>query len=132
VGRLKSDLAEARQPKLVAVNSSAETNETDNAKVAAEQRKLKSANEDQAAEISRLKAALQTYEAADKDERGVKESKIALKARLSALQALSEEHSVTIQSLRAEVASGNERLARQAAYFMEEMRRLGGGTLQKR
>ena len=129
VGRLKSDLAEARQPKLVAVNSSAETNETDNAKVAAEQRKLKSANEDQTAEISRLKAALQTYEAADKDERGVKESKIALKARLSALQALSDEYSVTIQSLRAEVASGNERLARQAAYFMEEMRRLGGGTL---
>jgi hypothetical protein len=28
--------------------------------------------------------------------------------------------------LRAEVAAGNERLARQAAYFMEEMRRLGG------
>jgi len=128
VGRLKSDLAEARQPKLVAVNSSAETNETDNAK-AAEQRKLKSANQDQAAEISRLKAALQTYEGADKDERGVKESKIALKARLNALQALADEHSVTIQSLRAEVASGNERLARQAAYFMEEMRRLGGGTL---
>jgi hypothetical protein len=31
--------------------------------------------------------------------------------------------------LRAEVAAGNERLARQAAYFMVEMRRLGSGTV---
>jgi hypothetical protein len=95
----------------------------------AELRRLKAANQDQAADIARLKAALKTYESADKDERGVKESKIALKARLSALQALSGEQGSTIQSLRAEVAAGNERLARQAAYFMEEMRRLGSGTV---
>jgi hypothetical protein len=95
----------------------------------AELRRLKATNQDQVADISRLKAALKTYEAADKDERGVKESKIALKARLSALQALSDEQGSTIQSLRAEVAAGNERLARQAAYFMEEMRRLGAGTV---
>lgn len=95
----------------------------------AEVRRLKSANQDQAAEISRLKAALGTYEASDQDERGVKESKIAMKARLSALKALSDEQSGTIQSLRAEVAAGNEKLARQAAYFMEEMRRLGSGTV---
>jgi len=94
----------------------------------AEIRRLTSTNRDQAAEISRLKAALTTYESADKDERGIKDSKIALKARLSALQALSDEQGTTIQSLRAEVAAGNERLARQAAYFMEEMRRLGAGT----
>ena len=95
----------------------------------AELRKLKSTNQDQAAEISRLKAALKTYETADQDERGIKDSKISLKARLSALQALSDEQSATIQSLRAEVAASNERLARQAAYFMEEMRRLGAGTV---
>jgi hypothetical protein len=94
--------------------------------IQAELRRLKAANQDQAAEISRLKAALATYEAADKDERSIKESKIALKARLSALKALSDEQGGTIQALRAEVAAGNERLARQAAYFMEEMRRLGG------
>jgi hypothetical protein len=99
------------------------------AQTAAELRRLKAVNQDQAAEISRLKAALLTYEASDKDERGVKESKIALKARLSALKALSDEQSGTIQSLRAEVAAGNERLARQAAYFMEEMRRLGSETV---
>ena len=95
----------------------------------AEIRRLKSVNQDQAAELSRLKAALNTYEAADHDDRGVKESKIAMKARLSALTALTDEQTGTIQSLRAEVAAGNEKLARQAAYFMEEMRRLGSGTV---
>ncbi len=95
----------------------------------AELRRLKAANQDQSAEISRLKAALRTYETADNDDRGIKDSKIALKARLSAVQALSDEQGSTIQSLRAEVAAGNERLARQAAYFMEEMRRLGSGTV---
>ncbi len=52
-----------------------------------------------------------------------------MKARLSALTALTDEQSGTIQSLRAELAAGNEKLARQAAYFMEEMRRLGSGTM---
>jgi hypothetical protein len=88
-------------------------------------RRLKAVNQDQAAELSRFKAALATYEAADQDDRGVKESKIALKARLSALQALTDEQNGTIQALRTELAAGNEKLARQAAYFMEEMRRLG-------
>ena len=91
----------------------------------AEIRRLKSVNQDQAAELSRLKAALTTYQAADSDDRVVKESKIAMKARLSALTALTDEQSGTIQALRAELAAGNEKLARQAAYFMEEMRRLG-------
>jgi hypothetical protein len=95
----------------------------------AEIRRLKSVNQDQAAELSRLKAALTTYEAADNDDRVVKESKIAMKARLSALTALSEEQSSTIHALRAELAAGNEKLARQAAYFMEEMRRLGSGIV---
>ena len=95
----------------------------------AEIRRFKSVNQDQAAELSRLKAALITYEAADNDDRGVKESKIAMKARLSALKALTDEQSGTIHSLRAELAAGNEKLARQAAYFMEEMRRLGSGTV---
>ena len=34
-----------------------------------------------------------------------------------------------IGRLRAELAAVNERLARQAAHFMDEMRRLGAGTL---
>jgi hypothetical protein len=101
----------------------------EDAQAQAELRRLKSANQDQAAEVLRLKAALRTYESADSDDRSIKDSKIALKARLSALKALSDEQGTTIQALRSEVASGNERLARQAAYFMEEMRRLGSGTV---
>lgn len=99
------------------------------AETLAEIRRLKSVNQDQAAELSRLKAALTTYEAADQDDRSVKESKIAMKARLSALSALTDEQAQTIQTLRAELAAGNEKLARQAAYFMDEMRRLGSGTI---
>ncbi len=123
------------QPGLKAVESNSapaslpEPPKAVDAAVEAELRRLKAANQDQAAEVSRLKAALKTYESADSDDRGIKDSKIALKARLSALQALSDEQGGTIQSLRAEVAASNERLARQAAYFMEEMRRLGSGTV---
>jgi hypothetical protein len=125
VGRRK----DASPPALLAVGSEPETGDAGDAHHQAELRRLKAANQDQAAEIKRLQAALGTYETSDNNERGIKESKIALKARSSALQALSEEQSGTIQALRAEVASGNERLARQAAYFMEEMRRLGSGTV---
>ncbi len=56
------------------------------------------------------------------------ESKLALRARVSALQAQANEQSATIQRLRADVVSANEKLARQADHFMEEMRRLGAGT----
>jgi hypothetical protein len=122
----KSKAAGETPPPLKAVDQPAEAADP---QTQAELRRLKSANQDQAAEISRLKAALQTYEASDKDERGVKESKIAMKAQLSALKALTDEQTGTIQMLRAELAAGNEKLARQAAYFMEEMRRLGSGTV---
>lgn len=127
-GGRRGQSAAANEPPPLQAIASKQDAEAD-AKVQAELRKLKATNEDQSAEISRLKAALATYEKADKDERGVKESKIALKARLSALKALSDQQGTTIQSLRAEVAAGNERLARQAAYFMEEMRKLGSGTV---
>jgi hypothetical protein len=52
-----------------------------------------------------------------------------MRARLSALQAQAQEQTSTIQRLRAEMAAANEKLARQAAHFMDEMRRLGAGTL---
>jgi hypothetical protein len=125
VGRRK----DAAPPALRAVGSEPENGDAGDAHQQAELRRLKAANQDQGAEIKRLQAALASYESSDNNERGIKDSKIALKARLSALQALSDEQSSTIQALRAEVASGNERLARQAAYFMEEMRRLGSGTV---
>ncbi len=125
----KGDRPEGRRPALAPVNNDFAEDAESQTKIAADLRKLQSENRDQAGEISRLRAALKTYEFAEKDDRGIKDSKIALKARLSALQALSEEQVVTIQKLRAEAAAGNERLARQAAYFMDEMRRLGSGTV---
>lgn len=94
-------------------------------------RAMKAQIEDQAAEIGRLKAALEAYEGGADDSRSLsmKDSRIAMKSRLSALQAQVDAQTETIQRLRAETAAANERLARQAQHFMEEMRRLGAGTL---
>ncbi len=59
----------------------------------------------------------------------MKDSKIALKARLGSAQAQADQQAATIAKLRAELAAAHERLARQAAHFMGEMRRIGtGGT----
>jgi hypothetical protein len=84
--------------------------------------------ETQGKEVARLKAALNTYQSADDEVQAVKESKVALKARLSALQAENESQAETLRRLRSEVAAANDKLARQASYYVEEMRRLGGGT----
>ena len=86
----------------------------------------------QGIEIARLSAALAAFQNENaSDERGgsIKDSRIAMKSQLSALQVQSEGQAETIRKLRSEVASSNERLARQAQHFMEEMRRLGTGTL---
>ncbi len=88
--------------------------------------------EDQGLEIAKLSAALASFQKENaSDERGgsIKDSRIAMKSRLSALQVQTEGQAETIRKLRSEVASSNERLARQAQHFMEEMRRLGAGTL---
>lgn len=61
---------------------------------------------------------------------GVAESRITLKARLSASQAQADQQLDTIRKLRIELASANERLALQAAHFMDEMKRIGTGTMQ--
>jgi hypothetical protein len=90
---------------------------------------LKSKTDDQAGEISRLKAALAAFEAQEGTEGGSKESRAALKARLGSAQAQADHQSAMVGRLRAELAAVNERLARQAAHFMDEMRRLGAGTL---
>ncbi len=128
IARLRKDLAEA-ELSLKSARGMAEAGQSGQAAIEAELRGLKASNEDQAAEIAKLKAALKAYEAEDVDERALKESKIAMRARVSALQAQSEEQSATIQKLRAEVAAANEKLARQAAHFVDEMRRLGAGSM---
>jgi hypothetical protein len=88
--------------------------------------------EDQAIEIAQLKGSLAAYKSDDPNtERSIslRDSKIALKARLGSLQAQTDAQVETIRKLRAELAASNERMARQAQHFMDEMRRLGAGTL---
>lgn len=93
-------------------------------------RALTAKAEDQAGEIARLKAALAAFEQQDGAAGGgLKDSKIALKARLGSAQAHSDQQTATIAKLRAELAATHERLARQAAHFMGEMRRIGGGPV---
>lgn len=128
INRLRKSLVEAENA-LKSARGMAEAGHAGQTALEAEIRQVKTANEDQAAEIARLKAALATYEVEDAGERAVKESKVSMRARLSALEAEATEHNNTIQRLRAEIAAANEKLARQAAHFMDEMRRLGAGTL---
>jgi uncharacterized coiled-coil protein SlyX len=126
--RLRNDLIEA-EIALKSARDAAEAGQAGQAVLMAELRTMRTQNQDLAAEVARLRAALKTYESEDADDKAVKESKIAMKARLSALEAQAAEHSATIHSLRAEVAAANEKLARQAAHYVAEMRRLGAGTL---
>lgn len=136
IARLRSDLAEAESALRAAKSNGSGHVDQQPPQVAspaleASNRALKAANQDQAAEIARLKAALQAYEAAEAGEKAplLQDSKIALKARVSSLEAQTNEQTHTIQSLRAELAAANERLARQASHFREEIRRLGAGTI---
>jgi hypothetical protein len=95
-----------------------------------EVRALKTRTEDQAGEIARLKAALVAFEQQEKPGAGLKDSRIALKARLGSAQAQADQQTATIAKLRAELAAAHERLARQAAHFMGEMRRIGSAPTQ--
>lgn len=128
IADLRARLAEA-ETSLKAAHSVAELDKAGQRKSNDEMRALKSRNDKMAAEVARLKAALQIYEAAQKDDTAIKESKVAMKARLGALEAEISAHNQTIESLRAELAAANERLARQAAHYRDELRRLGAGTL---
>jgi hypothetical protein len=86
--------------------------------------------EDQSVEIASTKAALAAYERGSGEERSIslKDSRLAMKVRIGALQAESEKQSAAIQRMRGELAAANERLAKQASHFMAEMRRLGSGA----
>ncbi len=80
---------------------------------------LQSAVDAKSTEMAKLKAALKVYEEKDAEPRG-----LADKADLSALQAELENQRRIITELRAEIASGQERLSRQALRFHEELRRI--------
>jgi chromosome segregation ATPase len=92
-------------------------------------RALRARTDDQAGEIARLRSALAAFEDGSGTTGSLRDSKLGLKARLGAVQAQSDQQTATIGKLRAELAAAHERLARQAAHFMDEMRRIGtGGT----
>ena len=116
---------EAREQALIVPNGPIE------AALKSELDALKVRSEEQAGEIRQLKAALAAYEQPDQDGRtlSVRDTKIALKARVGSLQSQVDTQGESIKRLRAELAAANERLARQAAHFMDEMRRLGAGSL---
>jgi chromosome segregation ATPase len=97
----------------------------------ADLRSLKAKAQDQAAEIARLKAAIAVLEGTTGDEQKLsfRDSKIALKARLSGLEAQFDHQKNALASARSELAAANERLALQAAHFTAELKRLGAGTL---
>lgn len=127
IQRLRQNLSEA-EGALASVRSA--TSESDAARIAfeGEIRALKAHSDDQSGEIARLKAALAAFEQYDEKAGGLRDSKVALKARLGSAQAHSDQQAATIGRLRAELAATHERLARQAAHFMDEMRRIGGGA----
>ena len=80
---------------------------------------LQSAVDAKSTEMAKLKAALKVYEEKDAEPAGMAE-----KANLGALQAELENQRRIITELRAEIASGQERLSRQALRFHEELRRI--------
>jgi hypothetical protein len=124
--RVRKDISDAEAALDQARSASAEA-ASGSAAFEREIRALTAKTEDQAGEIARLKAALATFEQESRPA-GLKDSKIALKARLGSAQAQADQQAATIAKLRAELAATHERLAKQAAHFMGEMRRIGGGS----
>jgi len=97
----------------------------------AEMEALRAKADDLQGEVKRLQAELAAYQTPEPESKSlsVRDSKIALKARVGSLQSTVETQGESIKRLRSELAAANEKLARQAAYFMDEMRRLGAGSL---
>ena len=130
LSRLSSELAKA-EAQLMALKSTEGSAESGRATLEAKVRALEAAEADRVAEVAKIKAALKTYEDSAKDAAlgrdGVGREGISSRAEISALQAEVDEQRRVIQTLRAEIAGSNERLARQSQHFRDELRRLGGG-----
>ncbi len=123
VAELRAALADA-EAALQAARSGPEPVSATRAGIETQLREIRAVAEDRAAEVARLSAALETYESGEQS-MSMKDTRIGMKARLGALEAEREAQVATIQRMRGELASANERLARQAQHYMSEMRRLG-------
>jgi hypothetical protein len=126
--RLTREL-EAAEQSLRALREAGTAGPSDAGTIEQQTRSLKIKIEDQASEIARLKASLGAYEdgTGASGATSIRDSKLALKARVSALQAQVDSQAEIIQKLRAETAAAHQKQARQAAQFVGEMRRLGAG-----
>lgn len=100
------------------------------ARLQQQMRELEAINRDQAAEVSKLRAELDTLKGSSGEVTGLRDTKLALKARVKSAEAVAAQQAETIRRLRAEVAAANERLALQGVQYVEQMRRLGAGTAQ--
>lgn len=147
INRLQSQIARSgnyaiaatnglQAPAVAAVNgahhgTAAPATEVASTDAEADLRSLKAKSQDQAAEIARLKAAIAVFEGTTDDDQKLsfRDSKIALKARLSGLESQFDHQKNALASARSELAAANERLALQAANFAAELKRLGAGTL---
>ncbi|MGD9783219.1 MAG: hypothetical protein AB7E80_02940 [Hyphomicrobiaceae bacterium] len=127
IAKLRSSLTEAEEA-LGAARSTVDVESVAIKGLEKDRATLKLRVEELEGEVSRQRAALAAYEAGQSSDTAIKESKVAMKARLGALESTVQSHLVTIQGLRAELAAANERMARQATHFRDELRRLGAGT----
>jgi hypothetical protein len=115
---------------LKSVSSSAK--ETDNNAMPrhAEVEGLKAKLAAQDGQIETLTAQLRAYEGAAQNKSrslSLRDTKAALKSRIAAAEKEIASRDSALLGLRKELALANERVARQASYYMEELRRLGGG-----
>jgi len=129
IARLRNELSEA-EARLRSLRNSAESEHETVARLDQQIASLKSGNEDKETELRQLRAELSAYKDAERDNKGLREGKTAMRARIASLESQTKEQTETIQRLRAEIAAANERTARQAAHFTDELRRLGAGSYQ--
>lgn len=129
IARLRADLAEA-EATLSSMQISADAKQESAAKLDSKLVDLRRENDEQRGQLRRLEAELSAYKESERTNKGLREGKTAMRAKIASLESQATEQSETIQRLRAEIASANERTARQAAHFTEELRRLGAGSYQ--
>jgi chromosome segregation ATPase len=125
LARLRASLSDAER----ALQEAQRTDTPTFAHGEAELRALRSTVEDQTTELTRLRselAALNAQRAAAGP--GATENNGALASKISILEAETAQQAALILSLRAEIAAGNEKLARQAEFYMDEMKNLAAGT----
>lgn len=101
----------------------------------AEIENLKAKLAEQSVKMEALTAQLATYEdgATSKSRSlSLRETKTALKAKAAASDKELAARNKTIEGLRRELAVANERIARQASYYQDELRRLGASGVAAR